>query len=511
MIQKQKPGRRLLRRSHRTRRAILDLGILFSGKTARERREGGDRLTVTLAVAVLAIMSVLSFCLPLRPDYSETEMRSLSRFPVPTVSTFLSGEFFAGVDIWFADTFPFREQFMALSDRMESFYGQRSEMIHGDVQAGDAIPPSDEGFDEPLSPTISPVDEILDESLSLVMPPNDAIGDKTSTGDDVDDVCSNMPEDTPVIPDIDENAKIETLGALLVINDAAYEYYNFVATIAQDYIITVQKAADQISGQANVYNLLIPNSMDICVPDRIRSQITTSSQREAIDFFYASYDENVETVDVYNSLLRASVDGEYIYFRTDHHWTALGAYYAYCDFAEAADRKVANLKTDFNERVFSGFLGSFYRKTKNTAMAANPDTLYAFEPKSTNDIQIHWANGGVSMYNIVTDVTDWAAGSKYASGFIGGDNPYSIIQNPNITDGSAIVLVKDSYGNCFAPFLAESYQYVYVVDFRYYDDSEIGTLADLVREKDVDDVLIINAISTTRSSGLVKQLTRFVG
>ena len=117
----------------------------------------------------------------------------------------------------------------------------------------------------------------------------------------------------------------------------------------------------------------------------------------------------------------------------------------------------------------------------------------------------------MTPYTIITDVSTWGASSKYASGFIGGDNPLSVIENPNITDGSSIVLVKESYGNCFAPFLAESYQYVYVVDFRYYNDTQSGTLIDLVREKGIDDVLFLNSISTTRSEGLIGQLARFVG
>ncbi|MBQ3103359.1 MAG: hypothetical protein IJC58_03635 [Oscillospiraceae bacterium] len=474
-----KPQRRL-----KTEKRPSALRELFTAKDPGQRREAGYRITTFVAAAALCLMAVLSFALPLRPTYSESELRTLSQFPTPTWESVMSGEFFSGVDTWFADTFPLRERFIALSASLESLYGYQSTVIHGDVQQGDEIP------DAPAKPPI-----IIDEP------------------DQVPEDTPAVPELPPLpeIPELDPAAKVETLGALLVIDDAAYEYYNFVASTATDYITTVERAAASLAGDANVYNILIPNSMDICVPESVRAKITTSSQRDAINYFYGSYSDNVKTVDIYDTMLRHSVDGEYLYFRTDHHWTALGAYYAYCDFMAAAGGEAADLKTDFTEHIFEGFTGSFVRETNNAAMKENPDTVYAYEPKSTNTLTVHWADGAVTPYNIITDVSNWGASSKYASGFIGGDNPLSIIENPNITDGSSIVLVKESYGNCFAPFLAESYQYVYVVDFRYYNDTQSGTLADLVREKGIDDVLFLNSISTTRSDGLVRQLARFVG
>ena len=454
------------------------LAALFTAKDPADRRAAGHRLTAITASIALCAMALLSFALPLRPDYSESELRSLAEFPSPTWETVMNGEFFSGIDTWFADTFPLREQFISPSASLESLYGYQSTVIHGDVQQGDEIP------DAPLNDGEG--ENIAEDNIPEVPPP-------------------------PVIPELDPAAKIETLGALLVVDDAAYEYYNFVASTANNYITTVERAAALLAEDANVYNILIPNSMDICVPESVRAQLTTSSQRDAINYFYNSYSPNVNAVDIFDTMLRHSVDGEYLYFRTDHHWTALGAYYAYCDFMTSQGKTPADLETNFTEHVFEGFTGSFVRETNSAAMKENPDTVYAYEPNSTNDITIHWADGAVTPYTIITDVSTWGASSKYASGFIGGDNPLSVIENPNITDGSSIVLVKESYGNCFAPFLAESYQYVYVVDFRYYNDIQSGTLIDLVREKGIDDVLFLNSISTTRSEGLIGQLARFVG
>ncbi|MCD7857155.1 MAG: hypothetical protein LUG55_05040 [Clostridiales bacterium] len=494
------------------------------------KQRGGAHLTIWLAGIFLTVMTLLAFCIPLRPTYSELEQRNLATFPTPTVSTVLNGAFFTDVSSWFSDTFPLRERFMKLNNAMQSGFGIQSTQIHGTVQQGDEIPTVPDGSSsgngssgataaEAQSSTVQPEQSDVSSATEPEQSDTSSAAEPEQTADSSQAAPEQQPdssaqpeeEESVAIPELDPDAKVETLGALLVIDDAAYEYYNFSTDRAKEYLSGINRAAEQLDGVANVYSMIVPSSMDICVPESVRSGINTSDQAKAIDYFYSSMDDAVTTVNVFDTLLTHSAEGEYVYYRTDHHWTALGAYYAYCEFASAAGRPVADLEGDFEEHVFGGYLGSFYRETNSSAMKANPDTVYAYEPVDTNTITIHWKDGTVWDYNIITDVTDWAATSKYASAFIGGDNPYSVIENPNITDGSSILLVKESYGNCFAPFLVESYQYVYVVDYRYYNDTESGTLLDLVKEQNIQDVLFLNTISTTRAENLIAELQQFIG
>lgn len=85
--------------------------------------------------------------------------------------------------------------------------------------------------------------------------------------------------------------------------------------------------------------------------------------------------------------LKHSVDGEYLYFRTDHHWTALGAYYAYEQFCTDSGQTPVALD-QFKEVKYDNFQGSFYRDTKSAALGEHPDTVCAYIPPSTNDITI---------------------------------------------------------------------------------------------------------------------------
>ena len=130
---------------------------------------------------------------------------------------------------------------------------------------------------------------------------------------------------------------------------------------------------------------------------------------------------------------------------------------------------------------------------------------------------VHTADGERQKFTggVVRKDTDKfypAAASKYNC-FLTSDNPlgteqsyYCSIENPNITDGSAVVLVKESFGNCFAPFLVDHYQYVYIIDYRYFD----GDLTAFVTEKGARDVIFLNNITATSAAPRIEEMEKLV-
>ena len=72
-----------------------------------------------------------------------------------------------------------------------------------------------------------------------------------------------------------------------------------------------------------------------------------------------------------------------------------------------------------------------------------------------------------------------------------------------MTEGPSCIVVKESFGNCFIPFLVNHYKTIYVIDYRDYT----GTVSALAQEKGVDDVICVNNISMTRNDGLVEEFT----
>lgn len=100
------------------------------------------------------------------------------------------------------------------------------------------------------------------------------------------------------------------------------------------YTSAINRAGTLLAGKTNVYDMIVPTSMGITAPDNVVATINTSDQKKAINYMYSGMGKSgVKTVSIYDTLKARR--NEYIFFRTDHHWTALGAYYAYCDFIKA--------------------------------------------------------------------------------------------------------------------------------------------------------------------------------
>ncbi len=303
----------------------------------------------------------------------------------------------------------------------------------------------------------------------------------------------------PVYDEITSDASIVEYTGVVVIGDACYELYNYGDTTAQSYAAEITTLADSLEGISNVYSIPVPLGSGIVFPDNLKDQVSISDQKEAVSSILGHMGDNVIGVNIYGSLMEHR--SEYLYFRTDHHWTHLGAYYAYEDFCEAKGI-TPNAQDSYEKATFDGFIGSFYfNNTQDTTLKNNPDTIYANIPTANATMTVTAADGTVFDWPIVKDVTDYNAGTKYSC-FIAGDNPYVIIENADITDGSSCIVVKDSFGNAFVPYLVDHYQTVHVIDFRYWT----GDLATFAEENGVEDVIFVNNISAICNSYLVGKL-----
>ena len=320
-------------------------------------------------------------------------------------------------------------------------------------------------------------------------------GTEVSGGTEVTEEQSPEPQ----YPEIVSDEKIEDFGSVVIVGDAAYELYTYSDAIADNYALAVNKVAAALDQKADVYDILIPLGSGITFPDNLRDQIKSSDQREAMSSIQAKMDETVKTVDIYDSLMTNR--NEYIYFRTDHHWTALGAYYAYEDFCEVKGITPEALDS-YETSEFDGFLGSFYNDTNaNATLKANADVVTAYHPNMDAIMHVTDSRGVEYDSKVIFDESKAAAGLKYSC-FIAGDNPITEIENKELTDGSSCIVVKESFGNAFVPFLVDHYQTIYVVDYRYWK----GSISELAQEKNVDDVIFVNNLSMIRNKSLVGKL-----
>ncbi len=290
------------------------------------------------------------------------------------------------------------------------------------------------------------------------------------------------------------NAVPEPVGDVYVTGDTAFSLYYFALEGANEYISDVDMIQKKLDGIATVYDILAPSSVGIMLTDQAQEKLGVSSQKEAISYAFSNIEKlnkKVKCINVCQNLV--DHNSEYIYFRTDHHWTALGAYYAYEEFCKAKGIKPTPI-SEYETVEFPDFLGTLYAGSgQASALGEHPDTVVAYIPKATNDMKFIGHDGAEYDWNVIEDVTDWEAETKYNC-FVGGDEPFGVIENPNKTDGSACVVVKESYGNAFIPFLVDNYQYTYIVDHRYFAIYEKygNDFVKMVKEKNIQDVILLN-------------------
>lgn len=447
---------------------------------------------VTFLVMIVA-GAFISLMIPLRPEESVTEKRKLSSFPQFSVGDFLDGTYFSGIDTWFSDTFPGRDGLIICNEFMTGLYGVRKNVIHGEVVKGDDIPDSDIDESE-----FGYLDNIVSERATETEETEEEINYA------YDNSITVNPEDIGNSVDSDgtsagSSAKAgESLGSVYVVGDSAYNYYSFSKSVSNQYVDIVNGLAETLKDKSTVYDMIIPTSIDITLDDATRNSINSSNQKKAILYMYSKMNKNIGKCYIYD-LMRSHRD-EYIYFRTDHHWTALGAYYAYTAFMAQLGKSAYSLDS-FKERDMGAFVGSYYTQTRVSSLNNNPDKLVAYEPFSTNALKMINNEYDFIDYNIITDVSKWNNTSKYST-FIGGDNAYAQINNPNISDGSSVLVIKESFGNAMVPFLVENFENVYVVDYRYYKN----TISELVDEMNIENVVFVNNISITSTQDRIEEL-----
>lgn len=457
--------------------------------------------TVRIFFMVFFAVAVVALIIPLRPTYSDTEKRELTKFPKFSVASLFSGEYFIGIDNWYSDTFPARDSFTDINTRITMLFGKTDVQIHGEVEEGDTIPSADEN--------VVSEEESKDINASSEESSSEDTVSSSETLNSSTEVSSQPASSAPVSSEAPSPPPptTQTLGALLINGDSAYEYYNFNRVAADTYTDAINRAGIWLNGKAQVYDLIIPTSMSITAPDDLVATVNTSDQKAAIDYMHSRLVSPVKYIPLYDML--KSRRNEYVYFRTDHHWTALGAYYTYCELMRAKGTEPLPLES-YVKYEFGGFLGTFYSSSgKLPQLAANPDTVYAYQPAMTNTLSLFDRAGYWYNTTIISDMSASSPSNKYLT-FIKGDNALSKIDNPNLADGSTCIVIKESFGNAFVPFLVPHYQTVYIVDYRHIAQVDARGLLQLQADSGATDIIFINNISATRNKTLMGYINNYV-
>ncbi len=192
--------------------------------------------------------------------------------------------------------------------------------------------------------------------------------------------------------------------------------------------------------------------------------------------------------DLRKTFKEAYADGNQLYYKTDHHWTTLGAYTAYQKLCEQLNINPAP-KEKFDIKSYGGFYGTTY--STSGFWFTQPDSIQIWDnPENTDkNIKVKISEGtntdefgSMYFYNHLDE------DDKYPV-FIDGNHALTEITNSN-AKGGTILLVKDSFSHSLAPFLAENYSKIILVDMRYYKMS----VSQIVEQEKPEQVVFLYGI-----------------
>lgn len=440
--------------------------------------------TVFVFVSVVILGGIL-FLFSKKEKYSETEKRALTSFPSFSVKTLADGSYTDNITKYVSDNFVFRESFVSLSKTLEKNRGINYDGITSYAKNEDETVLQIKSIDMPLKKVKKTI--FGTESAKL--------GETVKSNIDFSDVLDN--ED--IYSELDEEEIVgQQVGSLFVFGDTALEIFYGSSKIASDYVNILNTYRLAVPQNVNVYNLVIPTHFEFGLPKKYKSEVG-KPQKPFIDEIYSSLSPNITSVDAYSNIEKHYKNSEYLYFRSDHHWTALGAYRAYEAFASKAGFEPTPLSL-FETRKVDRFLGTFYSSTFNKDLEQNPDYVEYYAPTNLCNVTNYNEDGSIATTNgyVVANKVSGDSNNGYLV-FMGGDKPLSVIETDADNDRS-ILIFKESYGNAFVPFLTRNFSKIYVADIRTFPFNGV----DFVSQNNISDVLFINNTITASTPARIR-------
>lgn len=262
----------------------------------------------------------------------------------------------------------------------------------------------------------------------------------------------------------------------------------------------IKKNIDAINSFAKVnpkvkkYFMLIPNSVKV-LENKLPKYASPVNQLDYINKVKATLDNGIKFVDTYE-ILKANSD-KYIYYKTDHHWTSLGAFYGYTKLAETIGFKAEKIENYKIDKITDEFYGTLY--SKGGFRNIEPDSIELFTPPNNPKLKVEYLDNKVeddSIYKMV----NLEKKDKYTV-FLDGNHSLVKITSQN-TNGKKIIIIKDSYANSLVPFLTPQYSEIYMIDLRYYYED----INKFIEENNINEALLVYNANTFFEENSISKL-----
>lgn len=422
--------------------------------------------------SIIFLTTAIVFVTYPRSTYSELEKRDLATFPKFDIQKLAEGKFTTEVTAWFSDSEPYRDVFMTLSMNIKDYIKLN---VGGD------------------------------DNITFITKDEGSVEDNETHGDNADDM--NTYQNTA-----DENAKMATRGIIIVgegPNVRALESYGGDDKGGVKYAEAANAYAEAFAGKVQIYCMVIPTATEFYLPEKAQS--FSKKQLPTIRNIYKHLDPRVKAVDCYTPLSKHV--NEYIYLRTDHHWSPLGAFYAAQQFAKVAGVPFKEL-TSYEKHVIHGYVGSMYGYSHDIAIKNAPEDFVFYKPKGIN-YNTTYINYTINKsYQVVRESAPVTgeffytypdgSGGAYCT-FMGGDTKITQVRT-GTKNGRRLIILKDSFGNAIPGYLFYSFEEIHVIDCRYFTKN----MRKYVADNKITDILFGNNIYNAYASSRAEHYMKFL-
>lgn len=400
-------------------------------------------------VCVMVLFLAVRFCAGAKREYSENENRTLAQMPEFTPESLKGGDYTSGLEKYVSDQFPMRDGFLAVMTAAERMTGRKE--INDVYLAGHGF--LIKAYDEPQSTEriISQFRKLAENvsdtgvRVRLMLVPTSVTICRGELPEFAPDRIAQLKEaETGIIPSGGGSGEKTTQKAVI-----AY-IYDRVDDVMET--VNAADALEQESYRTEAHSILRPGNV-------------TEQSGNAPEPGRAWE----------------------LYYRTDHHWTAYGAYTGYRTYCEAAGLAAKPLEEYEKEVVSVSFRGTTYSRLNDPFCGF--DSILAYTDPAQKLTVVYEDTGEVSdsLFN-----PEYLSQRDQYSFFLNNIHPLVTITNEAAPEG-ALALVKDSYANSMLPFLVSNYRTIYVFDTRYYR----GSPSAFIKEHgDITDVLVLYNMGT---------------
>lgn len=401
---------------------------------------------VAIFLTLVAALAVLNLVKPGSNgnEIAELEKREMQPWPAFSWDKLKQGQLFKEYDNYFADRFVFRSHFIELGTAAKSYKGMQD-----------------------------------NDGISLV---------STAGGNNMSEALGGVGGEAGELMSGESSQ-------YLVLKDMAMLLYQYSPESAEAYAAAVNHLHEAVGPDVFVYAMIVPSQVEFIESEKLRK--LSDSQKAATEHVYGLLQPGVKGVPAYDYIERHK--DEYVYFRTDHHWTALGAYYGYEAIAESMGFKPVGLN-QYETNELPGFLGTAYAATRKPELRRNPDTLTTYLPNVEHEYRVYYDEKHSVKKSLVESRIPVDHRGGYSI-FLGGDFALSRIST-NADNGKRLMVIKDSYGNAIVPFLLPHFEEIVLIDPRYFK----GNLAGEVEDRGITDVLFINNQIVTTYTGIADMI-----